>query len=73
MLPHCWILPLSLYCGQALPRHPTKYLTKCCLFWTGLKPAHFRKPSEPVTNLSLAYSNSYEWESQMARDGVSLR
>lgn len=35
--------------------HPTKYFTKCCLFWTGLKPAHFRKLSEPVTNFSWAY------------------
>lgn len=57
--PHCWILPLSLHCGQALPRHPTKYLTKCWLFWTGLKPAHLRKPSEPVTNLSLAYDRQW--------------
>lgn len=22
--PHCWTLPLSLYCGQTLPRHPPK-------------------------------------------------
>lgn len=61
-------LPLSLHCGQALPRHPTKHLTKCCLFWTGLRPAHFRKPCAPVTDVSVACDSSYEWESERVRE-----